>query len=186
MGKPEEAAKAEAVAGISLVDLVAALKAATGNDEDSLRARARIQAEENEKLREWENKRHPAISVFSHPEGDVANPKDKLKCKMFWVGYPEHEEQLTPEEIAALNKAKPGEFSFKRVDGTTATLTVTGQYGVGGDLQRLEFTFPCKGTDSLTVPPKAAMLRQAFGLPSEEDALRAELAQLRKKVALSA
>lgn len=182
MGKQEEKTVAEAQISqsVNLADLVAALKAATGNDEDSIRTRARIQAEEAEKLREWENRWHPEISAFSYPEGDRKHKKPALKCRMSWNGHIERPESLTPEEIEAYNLSKPGEYPFKRTDGTHGMLTVIGKTGPAGDLQSLEFTFPCRlATDSMTLKPKAEMLREALGLPSETDALRAELEALK-------
>lgn len=180
MAKREETDVEAQTTNFSMQDLVAALKAATGNDADSLRERAKIQAEENEKLREWENKRHPHISAFSNPGGDIAEPKPALKCKMFWNGHLERAEMLTPEEVAVYNLAKPGVYQFKRTTGESGTLTVEGKSGPGGDLQSLEFTFPCRlATDSLTLKPKTEMLREAFGMPSEAEQLRAELAALK-------
>lgn len=176
----QEAAVDVSTGNINLADLVAALKAAAGNDPESLRERAKIQAEENEKLREWENKRHPHISAFSNPGGDIAEPKPALKCKMLWNGHHERADQLTPEEVAVYNLAKPGVYQFKRTTGEQGTLTVEGKTGPGGDLQSLEFTFPCRlATDSLTLKSKPEMLREAFGMPSEAEQLRAELAALK-------
>lgn len=49
------------------------------------------------------NAQHPAISAFSHPEGDVARPKDKLNMDTYHCGVRLREDTLTPAEIELLN-----------------------------------------------------------------------------------
>jgi hypothetical protein len=46
----------------------------------------------------------PGISVFSHPKGDLEQPKDKLGAnEVFENGFRLREDQLTPLEIASYN-----------------------------------------------------------------------------------
>lgn len=175
---------ADETATLSMTDLVAALKAATGNDDESMKRRADFEAEARKRLDEIENKTHPGISVYSHPEGDRAHPKDPLKCLMSWVGYPLREETLTPAEIEWLNRAKPGTYRFTRTDGSTETLTVTPKYALDTTLEKIDFHFACKGDKKHNLPAMATMLREVFGpgpmVYDESDALvalRAELAR---------
>jgi len=49
------------------------------------------------------NAQHPGISAFSHPEGDVARPKDKLNMDTYHCGVRLREDTLTPAEIELLN-----------------------------------------------------------------------------------
>lgn len=50
-----------------------------------------------------ENKVHPGISAYSYPEGDRARPKPTLKHEVLFCGYRQRDDNLTPEEIDALN-----------------------------------------------------------------------------------
>lgn len=56
-----------------------------------------------------ENKVHPGISVFSYPEGDVAHPKGKLALETVFCGYRQREDNLTPEELDAVNALADGQ-----------------------------------------------------------------------------
>ena len=171
-------------AGLSLEDLVLALKAASGNDDDSLKKRAEYEAEAHKRVNERENKQHPAISVYSNPLGDIADPKPPLKCKMFWVGYDLRTDTLTPEEVRLLNLAKAGDFQFHKTDGSISTLKVTSGAMNDGSLERLEFHFPCRGDNRHNLPSMTAMLREVYAgeddetvrLRQEIDALKAALA----------
>jgi hypothetical protein len=177
-------AKQEEAKELSLIEqLVAALKASSGNDEDSMRRRAKYEAEARELLEKRENLEHPHMSVYSHPEGDIARPKDKLKCKMFWVGYDMTADQLTPEEIRLLNLAKAGDYQFSRTDGSPETLTISGTNTRSGQLERLEFLFACRGDNKHNLPSLTTMLRQVFGQPTAEDELLSELTKLRAQLA---
>lgn len=174
---------------VSLAELVAALKASTGNDDESMKRRAQFEAEARKQLDEIENKTHPGISVYSHPEGDRLHPKDPLKCPMWWVGYEERAETLTPQEIDYLNRAKPGTYMFTRLDGSRETLNITPKLTLDGQLESLSFQFACKGDKRHNLPSKVQMLREIFGpgpvVADESDeviAIRAELA--RTKAAL--
>lgn len=181
------AQKKESTEALSMVDLIAALKAATGNDDDSLQRRAQYEAEAHARLNKRENTEHPGKSVYSHPEGDVARPKANLICEMFWAGYDLTIDNLTPVEIDLLNQAQIGEFLFHKTDGSESKLTVAGETNAHGKYQRLLFTFPCRGDHRHNLPSMAAMLREAYGLVSAEQAeliaLRAEVAARQMSVA---
>lgn len=182
MGKQEEEAKT-AIAGLDFEQLLALFKAAGGNDEATMKMRAKHDAEAREAAEKRENVEHPHISVYSFPEGDIAKPKEKLKCQMFWVGYDVTEDQLTPDEIRLLNLATPGEFQFSRTDGSQERLEITGTNGRAGKMEKLEFLFACRGDNKHNLPSMSATLRQVFGQPTSEDALLAELAKLRSQLA---
>lgn len=51
-----------------------------------------------------ENERHPGISAFSYPEGDVKRPKPLLRRKTYFNGIQEREDALTPIEIDLYNR----------------------------------------------------------------------------------
>lgn len=175
-------AMAEPTAGLSLADLVAALKAATGNDDESMRKRAQFEAEAHKRLEEDENRRHPAISVYN-PLGERDHPRPPLKCEMNWVGYPLTTDNLSPEEITLLNQAVGGEFQYHKTDGAEETLKIKAFLGLGGALDKLDFTFPCRGDLKTNQPAMTVMLREAFGMPDELTALRAALAEAQAKLA---
>lgn len=124
------------------------------------------------------NKSHPGISVFSYPEGDVANPRPPFKCRMFWVGYELDYDTTEAEHIELLNQIAPGSYTFRRTDGSTDTLVVKGQFDALGGLGRLLFEFEVKERRN-TLPSAIAMLRDALGLLSPQEA---ELADLRQKL----
>jgi hypothetical protein len=50
-----------------------------------------------------ENKVHPGISVYSHPEGELKRPKTKLSRETIFCNARQYEDQLTPAEILAFN-----------------------------------------------------------------------------------
>jgi hypothetical protein len=49
------------------------------------------------------NAQHPGISVFSHPEGEVARPKPRLNMESWQCGVRLSEDQMTPAEITLMN-----------------------------------------------------------------------------------
>src|SRR6266576_574629 len=49
---------------------------------------AQMSADAHERAANPSNKTHPAISVFSRPNGDRADRRNDFKCPMFWLGYP--------------------------------------------------------------------------------------------------
>lgn len=177
-----------ATATLSIADLIAALKASSGNDDESMRKRARFEAEARKLLEEDENRTHPGISAYSYPEGDraaaAAGKVKQLKCQMFWVGYPLDVDNLTPTEVDLLNAASGGVYHYTKSDGSRETLTVKPSFGHNGALDKLEFTFPCRGDLRHNQPGMVALLREALGIGGPtQDALLAELAKLQAKVA---
>lgn len=188
--KTKDEPDTQAVTAMTIADLVAALKAATGNDDESMRKRARYEAEARELLEEAENTVHPHISVFSHPEGDIAAAKagkvKKLECETLWVGYPLEVEQLTPTEVDLLNEIQPGDYMFTRADETRTSMSVVGERDNAGRMNRKLITFSCRGDDSKNLPSMVLQLRSALGKRSRVDELAAELAALKAQMAVSA
>lgn len=150
---------------------------------------AQMSADAHEKAANPSNKTHPAISVFSHPEGDRARPRAELKCEMFWVGYPIDLDTTTVAELELLNQAEPGVYKFMRSDRTLDTLTIDSDRTPDGRISKLMFTFPVTERRE-TLPSMVDMLRTAFGVKSPEqvelDALRAEVARLKATEAVGA
>jgi hypothetical protein len=166
----------DALTQLSREDLIAVIRAASGNDDETLKKQAQFMAEANKKALRPENETHPGKSVYN-PLGDVEFPRPPLKCQMFWVGYDIQPENLKREEIELLNLATPGTYHFHRTDGSPETMTVTGRSNPDGSLERLEFQFPCKGENKGNLPTLVAHLRECFGLGNTEDALAKALAE---------
>jgi hypothetical protein len=143
---------------------------------------AQISAEAQERAANPSNKTHPAISVFSFPEGDRARPRWEImpfKCKMTWVGADLDYDNTRADELELLNLAEPGEYRFRRINGVLDTLTITADRAPSGAVDKLHFTFPTRENRD-TLPSMADMLRSAFHVKSAEqqeiDALKAQLA----------
>lgn len=168
--------------GLSIADLIAALKAATGNDDESMQKRAQYEAEAWTRLNKRENDPAPMISAFN-PLGDRDHPRPALKCKMDWVGYPCERDSLSVEEIELLNAMEPGEYTFHRTDGTAERLTVTPLTSPTGKLERLSFYFPCRGDNRHNLPGLAPLLREVLKKTPREADLYAQLEALRNELA---
>lgn len=189
-GKAFEKDADEDVKGLSLADLVAALKAATGNDEESQKRQAQYQAEAYARLEKKENTEHPHISVYSYPEGNIARPKPHLECPNFWVNSEESEDVLDPTEILLMNEIQPGNYTFHRLGDKpeipTGKLAVKGERGNGGALEKKSFIFDCDRDAVKLLPDRVTMLRDALGQGTREQQLLAELEALRAKQTVTA
>jgi hypothetical protein len=98
---------------------------------------AKAVAEGTSKSRRPENAVHPGISVYSHPEGEEARPKAKLKCQMFIGGGPLEEGTLTPTEIDALNLMTPGSYRIRKSDDSETILEVRGQVNANKEIEKM-------------------------------------------------
>jgi hypothetical protein len=185
---------------LSIADLIEALKAFRGDDDESLKKRAQFEAEAQKRVLRPENEHHPGISAFSYPEGDLKRPKPELKCKTFWVGIDEREEQNTPEELELFNQliAKTERegfsavdddrepcaiYSLVKTDGSPLRVTVKGRQGIGGKLTEMVVAFPCRGDNRHNLPTKVAMLRDMVGIKTESGDLRRQIAELQAQLA---
>lgn len=130
-----------------------------------------------------ENPEHTGISAYSNPGGDYKEPKPSLQCEVFWVGYPLTVETLTPQEIAALNALKPGNYRVTKGNGNIIPFTVDAKYDQGGGLRELWVNFPCKGDQSTDHRSMVDYCREAMGenVPTL-DGLLAELDRVKKQL----
>lgn len=173
--------------------LLAAKSAPATSDDDRLEKIllrvAQMSADAHERAANPSNKTHPAISVYSYPEGDRAKPRPEPKCEMFWVGYPIDMDTTTATELELLNLSEPGVFTFRRTDKSEDTLTITGDKTPDGRVAKLMFSFQVSERRD-TLPSMEAMLRAAFGVKTPEqielDTLRAEVARLKASEAVPA
>ena len=67
----------------------------------------------------WDDRVYPEKSPFN-PLGERLHPKAKLTREMFLCGTPLNEDQLTPEEIEALNAVQPGLYDRHNPGGQVA------------------------------------------------------------------
>lgn len=114
-GMPIDQAKELAKAGFTaeqLMDLASTLPRGSGGLSKSdltevmasaAKAAAEAGSEGMRKVMHPQNARHPGISDFSYPEGDVQRAKPALKRTVIFCGHREDPEQLTPGEIEAYN-----------------------------------------------------------------------------------
>lgn len=92
------AAMKESGAGITTEQLELLLQKTAGNTAEAFRS-ALIP----------ENKVHPnPVSVYTYPEGEAARPKPKLLKETWFCGYTQRDDNLTPQEIDALNALTEG------------------------------------------------------------------------------
>jgi hypothetical protein len=134
-----------------------------------------------------ENKQAPGISVYSNPDGDLKDPKPALKCKMFWCGYRLTNETLTPLEVSLLNRLEPGEFRVTKLDGAVIPFRVSAKRNDRFEVEEMEITFPCTGTQKANHAGMVSYMTQALGekIPSVDElmarvtSLQAELAAAR-------
>jgi hypothetical protein len=176
-------AKTEEPQGLTLNDLIVALQALKGNDDESLKKRAQYEAEAHQRLTKRENDPAPGVSVYN-PKGERDFPKPDLKCKMLWVGFPLQKDQLTPQEVDLLNRIDTiGDFPFHRADGSLDTCSISGERDANGKWTQIAFSFRCKGDDRHNLPTMTAMLREILGLGTVEDELKQRIAELEAIVA---
>lgn len=78
-----------------------------------------------------DNPNYNEKSVFTHPEGEKAHPKEKLRRKSYFCSARLREDQLTPTEIALLNRftankdAREGRWTARITrSGTDETLLI--------------------------------------------------------------
>ncbi len=189
-------ATASVITGLTKQDLLDVIEAAKGNaaGNDALKMLAQTMkelvaaqnrsADATEKTITRSNATHPGKSSFSHPEGDVAHPKNKLNAKTMFLGVPQFEDSLTPTEIDLFNAITSGrsarDGSWQAVytpstNGGKATLNVSVAI-VEGDLASTpplvqilaELATGAKAEDMSTLLVDMARMK------SELDALKAQ------------
>lgn len=125
--------------GSSVTLSIDELKDLIGTKQEGLTATDLVTAvaEGASKARKPENAVHPGKSVYSHPEGEQAKPKDKLKCRMYIGGGPIEWGTCTPQEVAALNKMTPGLYRIRKSDESETVIEVRGQVNANKDIERM-------------------------------------------------
>lgn len=105
--------------------LTALIGASKGIDADGIKAILDAQANQTRELVNasrtvrHSNPDHPHVSAFSHPLGDLKQPKNKLTHETFFNNHREREDDLTPAEIDAYNaiqhpcEARDGTWTVK-------------------------------------------------------------------------
>lgn len=125
-----------------------------------------------------ENERHPGLSVFSHPDGDLKKPKDGLlKYEVWYLNYPMHmfPETETWRELELVAQVEPGEYTIVRKDRSTMRMEVTCERDGFGKISRLFIGLPKDGRidrqDKWLLPAKTVVLYQmihhAAGTPQQ-------------------
>lgn len=113
-----------------------------------------------------ENQVHPHVSVYSHPEGDIARPKPTLVRDTYFCGIKEEEDRLTPGEIEAYNAiAKPMECR-----GGSWRAEIKRSQNIGGK-EALFVWVPHNTADQRNVLPPSLLLllTELNGGPSTEN-----------------
>lgn len=137
-----------------------------------------------------ENTEHPGISVFSHPEGELARPKAQLKCPFTWCGADETWETLTPDEVEWRNRLvevveQKGalEGFVTKANGDRIKFTATPKRTDAGTVEHMTVHYKCKDEHKADHMHNVAYLRQVLGeaIPSTGD-LMAELTRLRAEL----
>jgi hypothetical protein len=125
-----------------------------------------------------QNAQHPSISAYSHPEGDVANPKPALAYVAYFCGSRLDPAQMTPREIESVNAITR---SCSARDGRwTATIRQNGRD------QELHILVPCKSIDDrMNLPSLELACRELTAGPAAVDpmALADRVALLEKQLA---
>lgn len=145
---------------------VLASKQAQGFDMDALKTvlteTQNATAKAMQKALKPENADHPAISAFSKPKGDVADPKAVLPFEFFYNGYPSHMFLETEHwrEVELMAQVVPGEYSVLRKDGSKMAVTVKGERDADNKVTKILVEFPVSREDKWLVPPKSVVLYQ--------------------------
>lgn len=151
--------------------------AGAGLSSDDLKAILAEVATGQRKAMKPENDQHPGISVFSHPEGEILRPKERLKREVHFNGSRQGEDELTPVEIDLYNRfdktrtSRGGNWRAEvKRDGANEALFVT--------------TGPFTRDALMSLPPLTAVLRELLdGAEAvNPDLLNARLAELEAKI----
>jgi hypothetical protein len=125
-----------------------------------------------------ENQSHPGISVFSHPDGDLARPKPPLPYELSWNGYPVSkfpETETWSEWLAQSNIPGRGEYTVLRLDGSKMKVTVQTETNADGKATKVTVTHPVAREDKDKIPPKTVILAQMQNKDHPKAAFLAEM-----------
>ena len=132
---------------MSLDDLAALVSKMSGGStggNDQLAAAIMKLANEHTRGKRPENAINPRISEFSHPEGEEARPKAKLRRETFFCGVKQSDEQLTPLEIDLFNAISESKSARKGLWTANCEVPTNGSRG------RLIVNIPASSADDLT------------------------------------
>jgi hypothetical protein len=127
-----------------------------------LEGTAQMSAVSMRKAMKPENEVHPAKSVFSYPEGDVAKPRPTLPYEFYLNAYPVHKFPETQHwrELELMGQVEPGIYTVMRKDFTPMQVTVSGERDVNQKLTRISVEFPITREERGLVPPQVVLLYQ--------------------------
>ena len=161
MAKTQEAIDApEPTVALTFAQIKELMASGRETTEEKL-ALMELQAKAHQKLTRPENPQHPGKGEFAYPEGEVARPKPKLRCKMTWGGTDEIQDLLTPEECELLNQIEPGTYHVKRGDGSNMKIDVAAtRNDVTNAYERIDVRFVTRGALRHNLPSKVNLLQQ--------------------------
>lgn len=155
--------------GTSFEDCLELTQAALQAKGADLQANADRLALANKKALMPENQRHPAVSVFSHPEGDLARPRTKFRCLSFWLNEPLDYDVTTEEEITLMNQLVPGEYRCMRPDGAPFKVSVKGEKDeFTGKMTKLMVWFETRGGLHKALNSRVQMLKDIIAQQKPE------------------
>lgn len=135
-------------------------------------------ADATEKTIIRQNATHPGLSAFSHKEGEVAHPKNKLSAHTLFLGVPQFEDSLTPVEIDLFNSITTGRNA--RDGAWTATYEPSTQ----GGKPKLNVSIAIQEGDLASTPPLVQILAElATGAKAEDvSTLLVDMAQMKREL----
>ncbi len=105
-----------------LKELLAETRATPSFDAEAIAAAT---AKAHQELNKKENKVHPGVSAFSHPDGDVKHPRPVMRCDTYWYGDKITGDRHSYREMELANQVQPGEYLCSKPDGTKIPVTVS-------------------------------------------------------------
>jgi hypothetical protein len=115
----------------------------------------------------YDERTYPDISVFN-PLGEKDHPRPDLHGEVYWAGAMLKREQLTREEIEAVNQLQPGEFWFTGNDEARMLLRIINLEPAGSTQRRLNVILPGLSDPNTRVnyPSMLRILREVLAVPA--------------------
>lgn len=185
---PETAAAVTSLTTDQFAQLLAAVKGGGSSENSAIALLAdtmeRLVAAQNrsadatEKTIIRQNAVHPGLSAFSHAEGEVAHPKNKLANHTLFLGVPQFEDSLTPVEIDLFNSITSGRNA--RDGAWQAVYTPS----TNGGKSTLNITIAITEGDLASTPPLVQILAElATGAKAEDvSTLLVDMAQMKAEL----
>lgn len=140
---------------------VLAQQRASGIDAETLSKLLSENAAAMQKAMKPENADHPGVSVFSHPDGDKAQPKPPMPYELYWNGYPVHkfpETETWAEWLAQMDLPGHGEYTVLKSDGARMKVTIKAEVNADGRATKVMVEHPQTREDKDKIPPKTAVI----------------------------